>query len=118
MAKRKEASNAVQRTEEMDALLAATGRTANSPFENLDGALLSMVVQAVTRKSAQIALGTDKSGAVGVITLWDKGFPYKQYVRSDAEATKLLAQIADAYLPRTAQFDEWRKYLREFDVNL
>jgi len=76
----------------------------------IDGALLGMVVWAVTRKGGQVSFGTTQDGSRFVITCWYKGFPTKNYFQSVEEAEQGLAFTLDTWVPREEKFDEWRTY--------
>ena len=80
----------------------------------LDGALLGMVVFAVTSKGGQVSFGTTQDRSKLVVTCWYKGYPTKGYFGTLEEVEASLAFTLDLWLPKTEKFDEWRTYAEGF----
>mgnify|MGYP003526345296 FL=1 len=80
----------------------------------IDGTLLAMVVWAITAKGGQISFGTTQDRTRFVMTCWYKGFPTKGYFQAPEEVERSLAFTLDIWLPRAAEYDEWRKYAGDF----
>lgn len=76
----------------------------------IDGALLAMVVWAVTAKGGQISFGTTQDRSRLVTSVWYKGFPTKGYYSTPEEVERSLAFTLDIWLPREERFDVWRKH--------
>jgi hypothetical protein len=80
----------------------------------LDGALLAMVIELVSRSGGQIAFSRTKDGTKAVITVWYKGYPTKGYFDTPEEVEQNLAATIHIFAPKGEAWDEWRSYADGF----
>jgi len=95
--------------------LRARGDKGNSLTDRpIDGALLGMVVAAVTRKGGAIQFGTTRDGTKMSLKVWYKGFPTQDYASDVEEMETRLAWTLRIFLPKDVAWDEWRNYAENF----
>ena len=98
-------------SEEMTKLQGLLGGDEVSNGFVLDGGLLAMVVQLLTRKGCAFQVGTSMDRQQVTFKVWDSGFPAQFRATTTEEANETIRRIAQAYCPKGEAWDEVRAYL-------
>lgn len=98
------------------ALRESAGQSTRPMGWRVDGSLLAVAVQLLSRAGAAIQVGTSMDRAQLTFKVFDQGFPVTLRAEDEDSANEMLRRIALAYCPPGEDWDELRAWVERYDA--